>query len=80
MWVGGWSRGGLEDTPPRKTCFHPWPWTTFSAEGLARRAFVATGWPAATIFRLRSSSCFARDAFASFRFTQQRKFAVWFFP
>ena len=34
MWVGGWSRGGLDDTPPRATWFHPSPRSMCSAERL----------------------------------------------
>jgi len=51
-----------------------------SADGPARRALGAAGWPVATLFRLRSGAYFARTASASFHFTQPRYFAVWFPP
>ena len=57
MWIGGWSVGGLDDTPARTTCFHPSPRPICSAEGLGRWAFGAAGWPVATLFRLRSGAC-----------------------
>ena len=67
----------LTTRPPRTTWFHPSPKSICPAEGLARWAFGAAGWPTATLFRLRSGACFATAAFASFHFTHPRYFAVW---
>ena len=62
----------LATRPPLTTWFHPSPSSICSAEGLARWAFGAAGWPVAMLFRLRSGACFARDALASYHFTQPR--------
>ena len=48
----------LKTRPPRTTWFYPSPKSICSAEGPARWAFGAAGWPVAALFRPRSGACF----------------------
>ena len=66
-WGGGLGCGfeggvvvALMKRPPRTTWFHTSPRSICSADGPARWALWAAGWPLVKLFRLRSGACFAK--------------------